>query len=168
MSPSPTDRPAPKRRARRIRVGDRAPDVALPDADGKTVRLSEFRGRSAVVLYFYPGDFTPGCTLEACAFRDAYEAFVEAGATVIGVSADAGGRHSAFSERFSLPFVLLSDPEGEARRAFGVGRTLGILPGRVTFIIDREGMVRHVFSSQLRPRAHMRRALEVLSGLGRG
>ena len=152
---------------RPIRVGDEAPEVALPDARGEVVRLSSFRGVSPVVLYFYPADFTPGCTAEACAFRDAYEAFMEAGAVVIGVSGDSGERHAAFAARHGLPFILLSDREGEARRAYGVGRTLGILPGRATYIIDREGIVCHVFSSQLRARAHVREALEVLSGLAR-
>ena len=159
---SPTTQP----RAAPIGVGDPAPDLALPDASGRTVRLSDFRGRP-VVLYFYPGDFTPGCTVEACAFRDAYDAFAEAGVAVIGISGDAADRHAAFAERFSLPFILLSDTSGDARAAYGVPRTLGLLPGRVTYLIDREGVVRHVFSSQLRPRSHAQTALRVLGELAR-
>ncbi len=157
----------PRGRTDRVGVGEAAPDFALPDADGRTVRLSDFRGRT-VVLYFYPGDFTPACTLQACAFRDAYETFTDAGAQVIGISADPPERHSAFAQRHALPFTLLSDAAGEARAAYGVPRTLGLLPGRVTYIIDRDGIVRHVFSSQLRPRAHIAEALRIIAGLRRG
>jgi len=157
---------APRGRARRIGVGDVAPDFALPDAQGRTVRLSEFRGR-IVVLYFYPGDFTPVCTIQACAFRDAYEAFAEAGTHVIGVSTDPPERHRAFAQRHALPFTLLSDHAGEARTAYGVPRTWGLLPGRVTYIIDRDGVIRHVFTSQFRPRAHIAQALRIIAALNR-
>jgi thioredoxin-dependent peroxiredoxin len=148
-----------------VRVGDPAPDFELRSTTGEMVRLSDYRGKSEVVLFFYPKDNTPGCTVEACTFRDSHEAFREAGAVVIGVSSDSSESHRRFAERFRLPFVLLSDADGALRARFGVPRTLGIFPGRVTYLIDRDGIVRHVFSSQLRPKRHVAEALEVLKRL---
>ena len=130
-----------------LEAGQSAPDFALPDASGRTVRLSDFRGQKVVVLYFYPKDDTPGCTRESCAFRDQYEDFTEAGGEVIGVSSDSGASHQRFAEKHRLPFTLLTDAGGEVRRRYGVPATMGLLPGRVTFVIDREGVVRHVFNS---------------------
>jgi peroxiredoxin Q/BCP len=144
-----------------IRPGDEAPDFLLPDADGKPVRLSNRRGK-AVILYFYPKDETPGCTLEACAFRDQYEDFAEAGADVIGVSSDSSASHRAFAKRHRLPFTLLSDEDGAVRKLYGVPSTFGLMPGRVTFVIDAEGVVRHVFSSQLAVTRHVAEALDAL------
>jgi peroxiredoxin Q/BCP len=147
-----------------LAVGDRAPDFSLPDAEGKTVSLADFRGKKAVVLYFYPKDDTPGCTKEACTFRDSYEDFQAAGAEVIGVSSDSGESHQRFAKKHGLPFTLLSDTSGTVRKQFGVPATLGLLPGRVTFVIDREGIVRHVFNSQLSPAKHVSEALEIIGG----
>ena len=118
-----------------------------------------------MILFFYPKDGTPVCTKEACAFRDAYEDFVEAGAVVIGVSGDSAARHQAFASNHRLPFVLVADADGKARRAFGVPKSLGLLPGRVTYVIDKEGIVRHVFSSQLAADRHVQEALEVVRRL---
>src|SRR5215467_10254312 len=120
-----------------IHTGDRAPDFALPDRSGRTVRLSDFRGKQAVVLYFYPKDDTPGCTKEACAFRDQYQDFQDAGAEVIGVSSDSETSHEKFASKYKLPFVLLADKGGKIRKQYGVPATLGLLPGRVTFVIDK-------------------------------
>jgi peroxiredoxin Q/BCP len=145
-----------------VAVGDEAPGFALPDAQGETVRLADFRGRKAVVLYFYPKDDTPGCTKEACAFRDAYEDFVDEGAEVIGVSSDSGDSHARFASKHRLPFRLVSDRDGAVRRSYGVPATLGLLPGRVTFVIDRAGRVRGVFNSQLQAERHVREALAAL------
>lgn len=144
-----------------VKPGDTAPEFSLPDASGKQVALARFRGRP-VVLYFYPKDETPGCTLEACAFRDQYEDFVDAGAEVIGVSSDSSASHEKFAARHRLPFTLLSDAEGAVRKRYGVPSTLGLLPGRVTFVIDGEGVVRHVFSSQLAATRHVSEALDAL------
>jgi len=149
-----------------VRVGERAPDFELPDAAGRAVHLGDYRGRKAVVLYFYPKDDTPGCTKEGCAFRDAYEDFQAAGAEVIGVSSDSGESHARFAAKHRLPFVLLSDHGGEVRRRYGVPSTLGLLPGRVTFVIDRDGVVRHVFNSQLQAERHVREALAALGAAG--
>jgi peroxiredoxin Q/BCP len=148
-----------------VNVGDAAPDFSLPDAAGRQVRLSDFRGRKAVVLYFYPKDDTPGCTKEACSFRDNYEAFTDAGAEVIGVSSDSEASHQKFSEKFKLPFTLVADGGAAVRKRYGVPATLGLLPGRVTFVIDRDGIVRHVFNSQLQATKHVDEALGVLKRL---
>ncbi|MGB7396667.1 MAG: peroxiredoxin, partial [Candidatus Macondimonas sp.] len=133
-----------------LTVGDKAPSFTLPTADGRQVSLSDYRGRQPVVVYFYPKDDTPGCTAEACAFRDQYEDFKQAGAEVIGISSDAPEAHAKFASKHRLPFLLLSDRDGAVRKAYGVPATLGLLPGRVTFVVDREGIVRHLFSSQFR------------------
>ena len=150
-----------------LRVGQEAPDFTLPDRDGKMVRLSEFRGRKAVVLYFYPKDNTPGCTKESCAFRDSYQDFLDAGAEVIGVSGDDSSSHERFATKYNLPFVLLSDRGGQVRAKYGVPATLGLLPGRVTFVIDRDGIVRHTFNSQFQPTQHIAEAITALRHLDR-
>src|SRR5579885_2947402 len=151
--------------AGKVRVGDPAPNFTLPSQTGNTVSLSDFIGKKVIVLYFYPKDNTPGCTTEACAFRDAYEVFKEAGAEVIGVSSDPPASHRDFAQRYRLPFILLSDSDGAVRRLYGVPRTFGLLPGRVTYVIDRQGVVRHIFSSQFAPQKHIEEALAVLRRL---
>jgi peroxiredoxin Q/BCP len=149
-----------------VGVGDAAPEFELPDASGKRVRLSEFRGKKSVVLYFYPKDDTPGCTKEACSFRDQYEAFKDVGAEVIGVSSDSEDSHQKFATKYKLPFTLVADTGGGVRKRYGVPATLpGILPGRMTFVIDRDGIVRHVFNSQLQATKHVDEALGVLKRL---
>ena len=145
-----------------VKVGDKAPDFTLNDQRGKSVHLGDFRGRNAVVLYFYPKDDTPGCTKEACAFRDQYEDFKDAGAEVIGVSSDSEEKHAKFVEKYHLPFTLVADRGGAVRKQYGVPATLGLLPGRVTFVIDRDGVVRHVFNSQFQATQHVSEALQTL------
>jgi peroxiredoxin Q/BCP len=146
-------------------IGERAPDFTLPSSRGGAVSLSSLIGHKNVVLFFYPLDDSPGCTVEACAFRDAYEDFVAAGAEVIGISTGELYEHHYFAKKHALPMQLLSDAGGRVRKLYGVKATLGILPGRETFIIDREGTVRHVFRSQLRVRKHIEEALAVLRAL---
>jgi peroxiredoxin Q/BCP len=150
-----------------VRVGDPAPDFILPSATGELHRLGDFRGMSEVVLFFYPRDNSPACTAEACSFRDRYEAFREVGAEVIGVSADSDESHRRFAGRHRLPFRLLSDADGSLRALYGVPRTLGLIPGRVTYLIDKQGIVRHIFSSQLQPARHVEEALRVLEEMRR-
>jgi peroxiredoxin Q/BCP len=145
-----------------LQVGDLAPDFTLAKSDGEPVSLSQYRNRSNVVLFFYPKDNSPACTAEACSFRDQYEVFREAGAEVIGISADSARSHERFAARFRLPFVLLSDREGAVRRLYGVSKTLGIFPGRSTYLIDREGIIRLIFASQFLPTKHVSEALAVL------
>jgi peroxiredoxin Q/BCP len=142
-----------------VKVGERAPEFSLPDAEGRTFRLSEQRAKKPIVLYFYPKDDTPGCTREACGFRDQYEEFQRLGAEVVGVSSDSSASHQRFAAKHRLPFTLLADEGGAVRRLYGVPATLGLLPGRVTFVIDREGIVRHVLNSQLDFRRHISEAL---------
>jgi peroxiredoxin Q/BCP len=150
----------------KVDVGDVAPDFTLPDQTGTPVRLHDLVGRKTVVVYFYPKDRTPGCTLEARAFRDSYDAFAAVDTDVIGVSGDSVASHRRFAAREGLPFLLLSDREGKVRELYGVERTLGIVPGRVTYVIDREGVVRHIYSSQLRATRHTRESLAVAQALG--
>ena len=151
-----------------VGTGDRAPDFELPSQSGDTVRLRDLIGEKALVLFFYPKDDSPGCTAQACSFRDGYEDFAEAGAEVVGVSSDSAESHGRFAAKNSLPFVLLSDRGGEVRKLYGVRATLGILPGRVTYVIDKEGVVRHVFSSQFGATRHVEEALGVVRGLNEG
>jgi peroxiredoxin Q/BCP len=149
----------------RVEVGDKAPDFTLHSQSGQSVSLSDFLGRRVVVLYFYPKDDTPGCTAEACAFRDNYEVFTEAGAEVIGISSDSVSKHERFSGRYRLPFTLLADEGGAVRKQYGVPSSFGILPGRVTYVIDRQGVVRHVFSSMTNIDRHVGDALTVVRQL---
>jgi peroxiredoxin Q/BCP len=151
----------------KVGVGDVAPDFTLPSQSGEEVSLRDFIGRKrAIVLFFYPKDDTPGCTKEACSFRDGYEQFEELQAEVIGISSDSVRSHERFVEKYGLPFVLLSDEGGEVRKLYGVPNTLGLFPGRVTYVIDEEGVVRHVFFSQLQAARHVEQALEALEAIG--
>jgi len=151
--------------ARGVQAGDTAPDFTLPSQSGEPVRLRDRLGARVVVLYFYPKDNTRGCTAEACAFRDSYEVFTEAGAEVIGISSDSADRHAAFAGQHQLPFTLLSDQGGKIRKLYGVPAVLGLLPGRVTYVIDRQGTVRHVFSSMTNIGQHVSDALEIVRQL---
>lgn len=152
---------------RSLMVGDPAPDFDLPDQDGTAVSLRGLWTSGCLVLFFYPKDDTPGCTAEACSFRDEHEALVEAGACVVGVSSDDVESHRRFAGKYQLPYRLLSDRDGELRRQFGVPRTLGFLAGRVTYVIDSYGIVRHVFNSQFRTSQHVNEALALVRQLRR-
>ena len=148
-----------------LHPGDPAPDFTAQVHNGEQVRLADYRGKSVVVLYFYPKDGTPVCTKEACSFRDAYEEFTKLGAVVIGVSADSPERHRAFASDRALPFLLLSDQDGSLRKTYQVPKTLGILPSRVTYVIDRQGVIRHVFSALFSGQQHVAEALNVVRTL---
>jgi peroxiredoxin Q/BCP len=148
-----------------LEPGDNAPEFTLPRSNGELVSLSDFRGRIAVVLFFYPKDHSPACTVEACSFRDSYKVFRERGAEVVGISADSPISHQQFAARFHLPFVLLSDTDGSVRQRYGVAKTFGIFPGRATYLIDRLGVIRYIFSSQFLPLKHVSSALGVLERL---
>ena len=147
-------------------VGDRAPQVVALDQQGVERRSDQLEGRW-LVLFFYPKDDTPGCTAEACAFRDGYGDLQALGAEVWGVSGDDGASHQRFASRHQLPFPLLVDSGNALRRAFGVPAVLGLLPGRVTYLIDPAGVIRHVFNNLLDGAAHQREALSVLQRLQR-
>lgn len=150
----------------RVEVGDKAPEFTLKNEKGEDVSLRDFIGKKAVVLFFYPKDGSPGCTKEVCAFRDSYEAFKDAGAEVIGISSQSEESHSIFSLKFNLPFTLLVDEGATVRKAYGVPPSLGMIPGRVTYVIDKEGTVRHIFNSQMNPEKHVEEALRILRTIG--
>lgn len=145
-----------------LQAGDKMPDTTLIGAEGPT-QLRDKIGKPLVV-YFYPKDETYGCTKEACSFRDQYEDFVSAGADVIGVSRDDAASHAKFKDHHRLPFTLLSDPGGKVAADWGVKTTLGILPGRVTFVFDKDGVVRHRFESAVRFGKHVDEALQIVRG----
>jgi peroxiredoxin Q/BCP len=149
----------------KVKVGDKAPDFTLPSQFGDNLTLSEYFGKKNIVLYFYPKDETIGCTKEACAFRDSYEVFTSLGAEVIGVSEQSIESHKSFATHHNLPFLLVSDEDNEVRKLYGVPATMGIIPGRVTYIIDKKGIVRYIFNSQYRPERHVEEAKTMLEKL---
>jgi len=146
----------------KLKVGDKAPDFELKTQDEGLFRLSEAVRGGPVVLYFYPRDETKGCTAQACSFRDSYQDFKDAGAQVVGVSSDSEADHRAFIANHRLPFTLLADSGGQVRKLYSVPKTLGILDGRVTFVIGKDQTIRHVFNSQLLATRHVSEALQVL------
>ena len=148
-----------------VKVGDKAPDFTLPSQMGGNVTLSEFFGKKNVVLYFYPKDESIGCTKEACSFRDSYEELTNLGAEVLGISGQSVESHKSFATHYGLPFILLSDKENKVRELYGVPSTMGIIPGRVTYIIDKKGVVRHIFSSQTQAERHVDEAKRTLKEL---
>ena len=149
----------------KVEEGAIAPDFTLPSQSGQMVSLMDFVGEKPVVLFFYPKDDTPGCTKEACAFRDDYQGFGKLDAEVVGISSDSVESHRRFAAKHNLPYTLLSDEERKVRKLYGVPNTLGLFPGRVTYVIDREGIVRHVFSSQLGAEKHVEEALVALRSI---
>lgn len=151
-----------KDRSKSLTVGDLLPDITLPDQKGEMIRLRSYVGTSALVLFFYPKDDSLICTREACQFRDRYEEFKGGGVEVIGISDDSSESHASFAARHRLPFTLLSDIGGHARERFGTGSTMGLIPGRVTYVVDKQGVVRHIYRSQLQAERHVREALSAL------
>lgn len=149
----------------KVEVGSVALDFVLPSQLGEMVRLGDFIGKKPVVLFFYPKDDTPGCTKQACAFRDDFEEFRKLDAEVFGISSDSVESHKSFAAKHDLPFTLLSDVGGRVRRLYGVPNTFGLFPGRVTYVVDEEGVVRHVFSSQVEAVRHVEEALKALHNL---
>ena len=146
----------------KINVGDQIPDFSLMDQYGERFHVTEHLGQP-MVIYFYPKDDTPGCTKEACAFRDAYESFTDLGVKVIGISADSVESHRDFAEKYKLPYTLLADTGNEVRQLFGVPKSLmGLLPGRVTYVINNKGKVVYVFNSQFAAEKHITEALKAL------
>ena len=148
-----------------LKVGDKAPDFTLPDQNGQLVTLTELLDKNTVVLYFYPKDDSQGCTAEACAFRDSYEAFTDAGATVVGVSLDSTDSHKSFATKHRLPFILLSDVGGKVSTQYDVLKMFGMFRSRETFVIDRQGIIRHQFSSQINMSKHATEALDIIKSM---
>ena len=151
-----------------IQVGDKVPIFKIPDQNGEMFNLEDVIGQKNLVIYFYPKDDTPGCTKEACKFRDDYEDFTDLGATVIGISSDNVESHKQFAAKHNLPFTLLSDSDKQVRKQFGVPTNLlGLLPGRVTYVVDKSGTVQGVFNSQFKAEQHIEEAKNVLKGLSK-
>ncbi|KAH7679972.1 Peroxiredoxin protein [Dioscorea alata] len=149
----------------KVNKGDVPPSFTLKDQDGKNVSLSKFKGKP-VVVYFYPADETPGCTKQACAFRDSYEKFKKAGAEVIGISGDDTASHKAFAKKYRLPFTLLSDEGSKVRKEWGVPSDLfGTLPGRQTYVLDKKGVVQLIYNNQFQPEKHVDETLKLLQSL---
>ncbi|KAH6779180.1 Thioredoxin superfamily protein [Perilla frutescens var. hirtella] len=146
----------------KVTEGTQAPPFTLKDQNGKPVSLSKFKGKP-VIVYFYPADETPGCTKQACAFRDSYEKFKKAGAEVIGISGDDAASHKAFAEKYKLPFTLLSDEGNKIRKEWGVPSDLfGALPGRQTYVLDKNGVCRLIYNNQFQPEKHIDETLKFL------
>ncbi len=145
-------------------VGQPAPAFLAKDQGGKTVKLSDYKGRSSVVLYFYPKDDTPGCTAQACSLRDGHGALLASGAVVLGVSADDVESHAAFAKKFDLPFPILADPDKAIIKAYGVKMPLIGIAKRVTFLIDKQGVIRHIVTD-VNAKTHDKQVLELLKGM---
>lgn len=145
-----------------LQKGTLLPEFELKNQEGQLVKSSELRGKKSVVVYFYPKNFTPGCTREACGFRDSFEEFTQKGAVVIGISSDSVNSHKKFTLQYALPFILLSDPNNKVRKLFGVKPNLwGILPGRETFVFNKEGLLTFKFNA-MGAEAHIVEALKHL------
>ncbi|MEM7551563.1 MAG: peroxiredoxin [Bacteroidota bacterium] len=146
-----------------LNKGDSLPEFDAKDQDGQLVKSSTLVGNQSLVLYFYPKDETPGCTKEACSFRDHYHDFTEAGAQVVGISSDSVESHKKFADKHNLPFTLLSDESRRIEKKFGVKRNLfGLIPGRVTFIFAKDGKLAHKFDSQINIQGHIDEALSII------
>jgi thioredoxin-dependent peroxiredoxin len=149
-----------------LQINDNIPSFILPDQDGKIFNSADYTGSRKMVIFFYPKDDSPGCTKEACYFRDLYEVFKEADAAVIGISGQSVESHKKFAAKHRLTYTLLSDKGNKVRKAFGVPTDLfGLLPGRVTYVVDREGKVAHIFNSQMQTERHVDEALKILKEL---
>jgi peroxiredoxin Q/BCP len=146
--------------------GDKIPYFTLKDKTGADFSIEKLIGKEHMVIYFYPKDDTPGCTKEACSFRDSFEAFSDKGVRVIGISSDSPASHKKFAEKHNLPFTLLSDPANRVRKMFGVkGNLFGLIPGRVTFVVHKDGTVLHKFSSQMNAEQHVQESLQTIESL---
>jgi peroxiredoxin Q/BCP len=151
---------------KKIRVGDFLPDFTLKDQFGKRFDIKSIKGKKNLVIYFYPKNETPGCTKQACSFRDQYEDFKDIDAEVIGISGQSVESHKNFAQKHNLPYVLLSDENNEVRKKFGVPSDLfGLIPGRVTYVADKKGKVVYIFNSQFKVNLHVNKALSLLNKL---
>lgn len=150
----------------RISTGSLIPEFALMDQFGNLFDIKSVLGKKNLVIYFYPKDDSPGCTKEACSFRDQFEVFRDADALIIGISSQSVESHKKFSEKYRLNYTLLSDNSDNIRKLFGVPTNfLGLIPGRVTYIVNKEGRVVYIFNSQLKAEQHVEEALKILKDL---
>ncbi|KAI3915143.1 hypothetical protein MKW98_011488 [Papaver atlanticum] len=149
----------------KVEKGSVPPAFTLKDQDNKNVSLSKFKGKP-VVLYFYPADESPGCTKQACAFRDSYEKFKKAGAQVVGISGDSPESHKEFAKKYRLPYTLLSDEGNKVRKEWGVPSDLfGTLAGRQTYVLDKNLVVQYIYNNQFQPEKHIDETLKILQSL---
>lgn len=149
-----------------IAVGDKCPVFTLKDQHNQDFNISSVLGQKVLVIYFYPKDDTPGCTAEACSFRDRYEEFKDLGCEVIGISSDSVQKHAAFAAKHRLTFTLLADTEKSVRKQFGVPTNLlGLIPGRVTYVVDQNGIVRHIYNSLTNATVHIQESIEAVKKL---
>lgn len=147
-----------------VGVGDQVPVFVLPDQNGVPFDLGDHLGKKAMVIYFYPKDDTPGCTKEACSFRDSHEKFTDKNIMVIGISSDDVESHKNFADKYNLPFTLLADTEGKVRNLFGVKSTmLGLIPGRVTYVIDKSGEIVFIYDSQFKAERHIEESIKAIN-----
>lgn len=146
-----------------LKIGDTAPDFELKDQSGNDFSLSKYIGKENILIYFYPKNETPGCTKEACTFRDNIEQFKGLNCKVIGISSDSEANHKQFAKNHNLPFTLLSDRKNKVRKLFGVKAAIpGILPGRKTYLINKNGIICHISEYQFKPLLHVQEALKAL------
>ena len=144
-------------------IGSTVPKFELKDQHGQLFSIDSVLGKKNLVIYFYPKDDSPGCTKEACSFRDQFEVFAEADALIIGISAQSVKSHLEFAEKHRLNYTLLSDTGNKVRKLFGVpGNLFGLIPGRVTYVINKEGKVAYMFNSQFQADKHVDEALRIL------
>ncbi len=149
--------------AQDLKVGSKIPEFKLPNQDGKIFDINSVIGKKKLVIYFYPKDETPGCTKEACTFRDNYQVFNKAGAMIIGISGQSVASHKEFAGKYHLPFTLLSDEGNTVRKMFGV--KTNPIPGRVTFVVDKTGHVVYSFDSLTEPTKHVEEAMRILKNM---
>ena len=147
----------------KLKVGDKVPDFVLKDQNDKDFNIVDYRGKQILIIYFYPKDDTPGCTTEACSFRDSFEVFTDMNVKVIGISSDNVASHKKFEEKYNLPFTLLADTDKKVQKLFGVPKSfLGMIPGRVTYIIDKQGSIVHIFNSMSNAEKHITESLSII------
>ena len=145
-----------------LQIGDKIPNFTAKDTNNNDFDSTTIVGQKPVVIYFYPKDNTPGCTAQACSFRDQYQDFTDLGAEVIGISGDTVSSHEKFAKRYKLPFLLLADSAGKLRKLFGVKTNLlGLIPGRVTYVADKDGVIQLIFDSMMATK-HIPKALDFL------
>lgn len=148
---------------KKLEVGDKLPLFVLKDQNGEEFKVENYLGKQKLVVYFYPKDDTPGCTKEACKFRDDYEVFKDLNAKIIGISADDVASHKNFAAKYNLPFTLLSDENNGLRKSFGVpGNLFGLVPGRVTYVIGLDGKVKYIFNNLFQAEKHIEEAINIL------
>lgn len=149
-----------------VTLGDKCPEFTLKDQNNADFDIKKALGKQVLVIYFYPKDDTPGCTAEACSFRDSYEDFKDLGCEVIGISSDSPEKHAKFAAKHRLTFTLLADTEKKVRKQFGVpGNLFGLIPGRVTYIVDKKGIVRHIYNSLTNAAGHIEESMNAVKSI---